>query len=275
MRRFDKTEWSGPAWYRIDSRTDKGFPLKVTLVHFVPIDLGDASATEMDAEILGPMLPKIYKELPALTDAYLGMIHSHHGMGAFFSGTDEKALLEQAPQEGLFFSTVVAHTKKKYVTAVSYQDQFGFPNYVEGNVQTKFKHKSEKAWRDEADFIEEESKKNVVNTFGSGSYRGIHGNYNGYNGYYQYSAFGEDKKEKKEPKVITNQLSLTGETAELHELMEPGMSEPDRQMEAIAEAYNKFEANEITEAEFTEECRKIAPDIDPHSWVDGMGGGII
>lgn len=270
LRRFEKTEWSGPAWYRIDKSTDRGFPLKVTLMYFVSIDLGDSSATEMDAEILGPMLPKVYKEFPALTECYLGMIHSHHGMGAFFSGTDETALLEQAPAEGLFFSTVVAHTKKKFVTAVSYQDQFGYPNYIEGEVKTKFKHKSEKAWRDEADVIEEASKKSIVQTY-SNSYQGAYGNY------HQYSAFGDyarDKNIKKQQQTVTKQLSLSG-NVEIEEINEPTMGDDDRRMEAIADVYNKYESNEITEAQFTEECKKIAPDIDPYSWVDAVGQGYI
>lgn len=274
MRRFEKTEWSGPAWYRIDTKSDRGFPLKVTLCHFIPIDLGDASATEMDAEILGPMLPKIYKEFPALTDCYLGMIHSHHGMGAFFSGTDETALLEQAPAEGLFFSTVVAHTKKKFVTAVSYQDQFGYPNYIEGEVKTKYKHKSEKIWRDEADTIQEASKQKVVTTYGSGSYGGYSSIHGAYNGYHQYSAFGDNVK-KEEPEVNTKQLSLTGGITTIEEINEPTMRDDDRRIEAIADVYSKYEANEITEAEFTEECKKIAPDIDPYSWVDAIGQGFV
>ena len=259
MRRFSKTEWSGPAWYRVDTTTDRGFPIKVTLMHFIPIDLGDSTATEMDAEILAPLLPKVYKENTHLKDCYLGMIHSHHGMGAFFSGTDETALLEQAPAEGLFFSTVVAHTKDRFATAVSYQDQFGYPNYIEGDVKTKVKYKSEQGWRDEADKIEEANKA-IKPIYGS------YGNKAGY-GYYnnQYNAFDTmAPKSKKEPKVTTR--LLTGATIEEVETV----SIEDVKMEQISELYNKFEANEITQNEFIAQARIIEPDIEPYSWVDEL-----
>ena len=262
LRRFDNVEWSGPAWYRVDKATDRGFPIKVTLVHFIAIDLGEAASTEVDGEKLGKLLPNVYKEQSDLKDCYLGLIHSHHGLGAFFSGTDETALLEQAPTEGLFFSTVVAHSKKKFVTAVSYQDQFGYPNYIEGEVKTKFKHKSEKAWRDEAQAIEDEAKAAKSTTTYNG-YGNFGYNYGGYGYGRQYGMFPETQKAEQKPKTVTKMLK----GATLEEIP----SNDDKIVDEIAELYNKFEANEITEAEFVEKAREIAPDMEPYWWVDQQG----
>lgn len=198
LTRFKNTEWSGPAWYQIIKREKNGFPSEVSLQHFVAIDLGDGTATEVDGEKLGKILPKIYKMNAHLKDAYLGLIHSHHKMGAFFSGTDESTALEQAPTEGLFFTTVVASNKEKYCTGVSYRDHFGFPNFVEGDVETDYKMDVPKEWEQEANRIEKAHEKankisyvrgNQLHILGQGvgnhqtgtpGYQ--HGGY--YNGYY-------------------------------------------------------------------------------------------
>ena len=62
--RFDKTEWSGPAWYTINKQTKQGFPEQVELAYFKPIDLGNTGSTELDGEELGKVLPAIYKKYP-------------------------------------------------------------------------------------------------------------------------------------------------------------------------------------------------------------------
>jgi len=48
-------------------------------------------------------------------------------------------------------------------------------------------------------------------------------------------------------------------------------SNDDKIVDEIAELYNKFESNEITEAEFVEKAREIAPDMEPYWWVDQQG----
>ena len=191
LTRFKNTEWSGPAWYQVIKREKNGFPSKVSLAHFVAMDLGDGTATEVDGEKLGKILPQIYKMNAHLKDAYLGLIHSHHTMGAFFSGTDESTALDQAPPEGLFFTTVVASAKDPFCTGVSYRDHFGFPNFIEGDVESDYKMDVPKEWVAEAKKIEKAQK--VVKTNyvrGNGQLHLIpnqspgyvHGGY--YNGYY-------------------------------------------------------------------------------------------
>ena len=158
LRRFKNVEWSGPAWYRILKKDGDGFPTKVRLEHFTPIHLGDGTSTELDGEELGKLLPKVYKKKPELGKCFMGLIHSHHTMGAFFSGTDKEAIHQESSKEGLYFSTVVASEKEKCVTAVGYKDQYGFSQMIEGEVSNLLKEKSEPEWRYEADKIEKKRK---------------------------------------------------------------------------------------------------------------------
>ena len=126
----------------------------------------------------------------------MGLIHSHHNMGAFFSGTDEETCLEQAPQEGLFFSTVVAHTKDKFATGVSYRDQFGYPNFIEGEVKNTVKVRASKEWISEADHIEKEAK--TTYTRNHFPQKGYGGQGNMWGSYYGgYNTLDSDKKDDK------------------------------------------------------------------------------
>lgn len=259
LRRFKNTEWSGPAWYRILKSSKDGFPIKVKLEHFIPIDLGDATSTEQDGEVLGKLLPKVYKKSPELGKCFLGLIHSHHTMGAFFSGTDKDAIFEESSRQGLFFSTVVASEKEKYVTAVGYKDQFGFPNMVEGTVSAVFKEKTEPEWRYEADKIAKR-KKDEEKTSWAG--HGMNYNINSYTN--QRHLFGENVQES-----VLDQ----GEVKSLNGLIGAGLEAEDKDTqkevdERIADQYNKLESNEITEDEFVKEVRDIDPTIEPHWYID-------
>ena len=264
LHRFKDIEWSGPAWYKITKKTKQGFPIRVRLEHFIPIDLGSAAETELDGEKLGKMLPKVYKKRPELGECFLGLIHSHHKMGAFFSGTDKDTLLNEATASGIYFSTVVASEKEKYVTALAYLDQYGFPRMVEGEVKAMDNVVSEPEWRYEADKIAKAKKKEEKNTW-----KGHHYGYNYNQGltYNQYNMFGNNVKSKvvKDGEVEDipnpNQVELLGAGI-------PGAEPKDKVDEKIADLYNKFEGNEITEDEFVEKVRKIDPDIEPHWYID-------
>ena len=266
LHRFKNTEWSGPAWYKIQKKTKEGFPIKVRLEYFEPIDLGSGADTELDGELLGKMLPKILKKKPELAPCYLGLIHSHHTMGAFFSGTDKDTLLEQATTQGLYFSTVVASEKTKCVTAVSYRDQYGFSNMIEGEVKTVHNFKTEPEWRYQADRIEKKKKKEAKNTWQGHNFGYNYGYGRGY-GHDQYNVFGgvdkvEVDKEETQPAVIKD-----GQVTPI-ELLGAGVT-PEH-TDKIAELYNKFESNEITEQEFVDKVREIDPTTEPHWYVDNL-----
>jgi len=159
LTRFKSTEWSGPAWYNVKEKESNGFPIDVELAYFKPIHLGNGAETELDGNKMGKLLPRVYKKKPELKNCFLGLIHSHHTMGAFLSSTDEDTALEQAIFDGLFFSTVVASSKSPFVTCVTYRDQFGFSNMTEGEVETEIQLHVPKEWKQEATRIEKAKKK--------------------------------------------------------------------------------------------------------------------
>ena len=259
LRRFKNVEWSGPAWYRILKKDGDGFPTKVRLEHFKAIHLGDGTSTELDGEELGKILPKVYKKKPELGKCFMGLIHSHHTMGAFFSGTDKEAIYQESSKEGLYFSTVVASEKDKYVTAVGYKDQYGFSQMIEGEVSNLLKEKSEPEWRYEADKIEKKRKEEKKTTWGG---HGVGYNlHNYYDRYGQGSMFGAHEPETKIAAVEKDAVKIIGAGVEVSK-------EQDKVDEQIAEQYNKLESNEITEDEFVKSVREIDPTVEPHWYID-------
>ena len=265
LRRFDDTEWSGPAWYKITNAMKNGFPLKVELTHFIPVHLGESAETEIDGETLGKLLPKVYKKegYAHLKDCFLGLIHSHHTMGAFFSGTDKDTALEQAPTQGIFFSTVVASAKKKFATGMSYCDQFVYSNFIEGKVKHHYKVKAQKQWIAEATAIQQQAKKEKKNKVTY--YGGAYGQGSFFNsGTVQTNAYNSTSRYFKNG-VEQNVKDSVKDTS-MDDL-------DDVQSEKIAELYSKLEANELTDQQFIDECKKVAPDVDPHWFIDSMGNG--
>ncbi len=134
LKKFPSFEWSGPAWYNIE-KDDAGFPIKMTMEYFHPLHLGSASETDWD----GKELLKIYKDLssqfPEIGKTWIqGNIHSHHSMGAFFSGTDKTQLIDGANEN--FYGSLVVSTKpgKEYAFAISYPDQYGICHITQGDV---------------------------------------------------------------------------------------------------------------------------------------------
>lgn len=219
LSRFTHKEWSGPAWYDVLERQQNGFPAIVELTYFMPVDLGSHTATEVDGESFGKVLPSIYKKYSKLKECYLGLIHSHNTMGAFFSQTDTDTALEQAPQDGLFFSTIVASSKSKYEAGVSYRDQFGYPNFIEGEVEMGFQlPEADVSWKKEADKIEKEAKTAIPTVYNGWGHR-IHNawgsSYNSGSGLTPaeedavYNAYGIDKDDPGET-INPNQTEITG-----------------------------------------------------------------
>ena len=158
LTRFPSTEWSGPAWYRI--KTDKeGFPEEFKLVHFHPLDLGHGTATEWEAKDLAKILRTTYEKYPSLKKCYMGLIHSHHTMGAFLSGTDQATVQEMAPKQGFYGSLVVASSgKATEAFGFGYKDQYGASHCLEidnKNIEIKTpEYKVEDDWKKQADIIE-------------------------------------------------------------------------------------------------------------------------
>jgi len=125
LTRFPKTEWSGPAWYKLEED-------EWNLVYFIPIDLGSHSATEFEGKDLLKVMKEVQKTVD-ITGCHQGIIHSHHSMGAFHSGTDDTELKDGANRVG-YPSLVVAHTGATHAFKWSYEDQFGEVHLVDGEV---------------------------------------------------------------------------------------------------------------------------------------------
>ena len=124
LNEHNNLEWSGPAWYFIKKDKD-GFPKEWTLAHFHPLNLGTSAHTEYEPKDVAPILRPTYKKHKKLEKAYMGLIHSHNTMGAFFSGTDEGTLEDCAPEENFFGSLVVAKSGKHLKAfAFSWKDQY-------------------------------------------------------------------------------------------------------------------------------------------------------
>lgn len=102
LTRFNGREWSGYLFYDYEGS------FKENNIHFIArdfvfLDLGDGATT-------------MFKESPKvlsfaidndLLDCKEGLIHSHHNMAAFFSGTDNDAIKQEAMNVNHFLSLVV------------------------------------------------------------------------------------------------------------------------------------------------------------------------
>ena len=231
-RYFNSKEWSGPAWYKVTGK--KGmFPEKFELKHFHPLDLGSHAATEIDSKEVAKILVPTYKAHPHLKDCYMGLVHSHHSMGAFFSGTDTGTLEDMAPQTGFYPSLVVATAKEPYAFAVSYQDQYGNPQYVECEEIHVPAEKGNPKWEEQCKELEDNAKPK---------------------GKVFYGANGQ------------TQLGLPyGKEVEKKELTE----EQQAHIEACFEKYN---AREMTYFEFKAECDKLGVDPYESAAFGGYGG---
>ena len=182
LNQFPSKEWSGPAWY--SCKTDKdNFPEQFTLEDFHPLDLGSSAATEWEAGDLAKILKSKYEEKKKLKKCFLGLIHSHHDMGAFFSGTDEETIREMAHETG-FYPSLIVSTKadKKYAFGFSYLDQYNKSTVFEiekKNIVTD-SVKPDKEWEAIKKTIEKKAKpKTKVQTY-SPAYNGW--GYGGYQG---------------------------------------------------------------------------------------------
>ena len=171
MTRFSNVEWSGPAWYSI-VKDEKGFPKEWRLEHFLPLHLGDASSTDWDGKLLIKKLKKLKEEFPEIgTEWVQGNIHSHHTMGAFFSGTDNQQLADGSNEN--FYGSLVVSSKqgKEYAFAFTYPDQFNKHHKIDVNqIVEEINFEENEIWTKEADIIEKAKKKrkpvwttNVVN----------------------------------------------------------------------------------------------------------------
>lgn len=112
---YPSTEWSGIMFYKhTGSLKEKN--LVVTAIDLFLMDIGTSGFTtfELGAD---PSIAS-YMATHQLFDCHQALIHSHHTMGAFFSGTDTTTLEKEGKTMPNFVSLVV-DTAGTYVAAIT------------------------------------------------------------------------------------------------------------------------------------------------------------
>ena len=102
-------EWSGILFYKlvsgkISNLKDLVFEAK----YFYPMDIGNTASTEFEysAELMD-----VYDIYPDAMNYSIGLLHSHHNLGAFFSGTDMNELKNNSSNYNYYISLVVDFVK--------------------------------------------------------------------------------------------------------------------------------------------------------------------
>jgi len=114
IRKFPHTEWSG-VLFTTHSGTFENGDLEIYCVDLFPMDIGTNGWTEfkMTPDVSAYMAKNI-----ELFDCDLSLVHSHHTMGAFFSGQDLKTLWSEGNDTNCFISLIV-DTKGTYQAAIT------------------------------------------------------------------------------------------------------------------------------------------------------------
>ena len=114
IRKFPRTEWSGVLFTSHKGSFEEG-DLTITCEDIFPMDLGTSGWTEfkMNEDVAAYMANNI-----DLFDCDLGLVHSHHLLGAFFSSQDVKMIQQEGNDTNCFVSLVV-DTKGQYVAIVT------------------------------------------------------------------------------------------------------------------------------------------------------------
>lgn len=96
-------EWSGVLFYDVEGSFEDS-SLKVICKDILPMDIGNATYTEwdMNADVVSYIV-----DHPELVGSYQGLVHSHHAMSTFFSGTDTSTLKEEGSDVNHFVSLIV------------------------------------------------------------------------------------------------------------------------------------------------------------------------
>lgn len=114
IRKFPNTEWSGVLFYTHQGSFEDN-NLVIVCKDIFPMDLGTSGWTEfkMSEDVAAYMADNI-----ELFDCETGLVHSHHILGAYFSGQDMKMVQQEGNDTNCFVSLVV-DTKGTYVAIVT------------------------------------------------------------------------------------------------------------------------------------------------------------
>lgn len=115
IRKFPHTEWSGILFYTYAGNFEDG-SLQIHCEDIFPMDLGTGTFTEfkMDESVT----TYIAQNMDTLFDCNIGLLHSHHSMQAWFSGTDISTLQTEGDDTNCFVSLIV-NTAGTYCAAIT------------------------------------------------------------------------------------------------------------------------------------------------------------
>ena len=112
---YPSTEWSGIMFYKhTGSLRDKNLVVTAEDLYLMDIGTGGFTTFELGSD---PSIAS-YMATHQLFDCHQALIHSHHSMGAFFSGTDT-ATLEKEGKTMPNFVSLVVDTAGTYVAAIT------------------------------------------------------------------------------------------------------------------------------------------------------------
>ena len=102
------TEWSGILFYKLTKGNIKKFKdLEFTVQFIYPMNIGSSAYTEFD---YNSQVMNAYDLQEDLIECSSSLIHSHHNMSAFFSGTDTDELLSNASNFNYYISLLIIIT---------------------------------------------------------------------------------------------------------------------------------------------------------------------
>lgn len=115
QNKFPSTEWSGVLFTTHTGSFEAG-DLVITCQDLYPMDLGNSTYTEffMSEEVTA----YIAEHSDELWDCDMGLIHSHHSMTTFFSGTDQATLRSEGNDTNCFVSLIV-NNEGTYTAAIT------------------------------------------------------------------------------------------------------------------------------------------------------------
>lgn len=99
-------EWSGILLYEhIEGDLDDPESIVIKAHKLVLMDIGNATYTA--ATLDSDDIMKVYDSMPEGVNYKMGLIHTHHNMSTFFSGTDKEELQDTAPLHNYYVSLIV------------------------------------------------------------------------------------------------------------------------------------------------------------------------
>lgn len=118
-----EVEWSGVLFIRqLEGNIHKPDTLKFEGLDFFPMDVGTTAYTDFtwNEEIM-----QAYEENPSLEEdgVRVAMIHSHHSMPTYFSGTDIEELEDNTPEDVDMWLSLVVNNKFQWSCCIALQGQ--------------------------------------------------------------------------------------------------------------------------------------------------------